>query len=122
MIGNVVVAAVVVMVTLGVGYADTPLKTPCNQAEVRDLMRSAHTAQQYSALASCFRARQEAFEQQAHAEKLEWERRSQNVSGPAAKYPRPVDSSKNRYEYFAYEAAKMDQQARHFESLATSAQ
>jgi len=84
-------------------------------------IQDAHTAEQYHALAAYFKSRQTQFEQQAQSEKQEWERRSQNVSGPAAKYPRPVDSSKHRYEYFTYEADQMSQQAEHFESLSSSA-
>ena len=44
------------------------------------------------------------------------------VAGMAAKYPRPVDSSRNRYEYFLYEAGQMSQQAEHYESLSARAQ
>ena len=58
---------------------------------------------------------------QAHDEIVWFARRSMNVSLPAAKYPTPLDSSKNRYEYFDYEAQKMSQQAAHYENLSASA-
>jgi hypothetical protein len=86
------------------------------------MIRDAHTAQQYHEIATYFESRQQSFEQQAQSEKLEWKRRSQNVTGPAAKYPRPVDSSRNRYEYFTYEAQQMAQQVQHFESLSAKSQ
>lgn len=89
-----------------------------SHSEIKKMIHDAHTAEQYQALASYFRSQQQAFDQQAQSEKKEWERRRQIVTGAAAKYPRPVDSSKNRYEYFAYEAEQMNQQALHFESLA----
>lgn len=88
-----------------------------SKAEVRRMVHEAHTVEQYRALASYFRAQQQRFDEQAQSEKKEWERRAANVSGPAAKYPRPVDSSRNRYEYFTAEAQEMDRQAAHFESL-----
>jgi hypothetical protein len=91
-----------------------------SHAELQQMIRNAHSPQQYQALAAYFRSRQQVFEQQAQSEKLEWERRSQNVTGPAAKYPRPVDSSKSRYEYFTYEAQQMSSQAAHYESLSAS--
>ena len=91
-----------------------------NKSEVRRLMREAHTPEQYRELASYFRGQQQHFEEQARSEKIEWERRAANVSGPAAKYPRPVDSSRNRYEYFTAEAQEMDRQASHFENLSTA--
>jgi len=92
------------------------------QSEIKQMIRDAHTAQQYHEIATYFEGRQQYFEQQAQSEKLEWERRSQNVTGPAAKYPRPVDSSRNRYEYFSYEAQHMALQAEHFEGLSAKSQ
>ena len=56
-----------------------------------------------------FRAQQTKYQRQAQEEKAEWERRSQNVTGPAAKYPRPVDSSRDRYEYFEYKVGLLVQ-------------
>lgn len=90
--------------------------------EVKQMVREAHTSQQYRTLADYFRSQQQMFEQEAQSEKREWERRSQNTSGLAQKYPRPVDSSKNRYEYFSYEAGQMSQQASRYEELAVKAQ
>jgi hypothetical protein len=84
------------------------------------MMREARTADQYRTLADYFRSQQQHIELQAQAEKEEWQRRSQNVSGPAAKYPRPVDSSRNRYEYFSCEAQEMQRQAAHYDDLAAS--
>jgi hypothetical protein len=85
------------------------------------MIRGARSTQQYQQLATYFRSRQQSLEQQAQAEKAEWERRSQSNAGAAQKYPRPADSSKNRFEYFAYEADQMGQQAEHYESLTASA-
>lgn len=92
-----------------------------SHSEVQKMIREAHTPQQFEALAAYFRTQQQGFEKQAQSEKQEWERRSQNVTGPAAKYPRPVDSSRNRFEYFNYEARQMAQQTAHFESLSAGA-
>jgi hypothetical protein len=93
-----------------------------SQTEVRQMIRDAHSVEQYKTLASYFRARQQAFEQQAQSEKQEWDRRSQIAAASYQKYPRPADSSRNRYEYFTYEAGQMSQQAAHFESLSATAQ
>jgi hypothetical protein len=86
-------------------------------SEIKKMIQEARTAPQYQSLAQYFRSRQQEFEKQAASEKVEWDRRSQNV-----KYPRPVDSSKNRYEYFEYEAQQMNQQATHFEDLSAKVQ
>jgi hypothetical protein len=92
-----------------------------SHAELKQMMQNAHTPEDYLTLASYFRWRQQQFDQQAHDELAFWAQRSMNVSLEAAKYPRPADSFRNRYEYFTYEAGKMSQQAARFESLSASA-
>ena len=93
-----------------------------SRAELRTMMVQAHTPQQYRALADYFRLRQQHFEQKAESEKQEWERRSLNTSSLAAKYPEPAASSRNRYQYFAYEAAQMSTLAARYDSLAAGTQ
>jgi hypothetical protein len=105
-------------------YAATaePSSTPeYTKSQIMGMMRTARTVDQCRALAGYFRAQEQMFEQKARSEKQEWERRSANVTGLAAKYPRPVDSSKNRYEYFTYKAQEMDRQAARFETESASA-
>jgi mannose-6-phosphate isomerase class I len=119
---HIVAAIATFALAAGFARAETSATASPTHAQVEELLRSAHTVEQYQMLASYFHARQLAFEQQAQSEKLEWERRSQNITGPAAKYPRPVDSSRNRYEYFTYEAQHMGQQAAHYDNLSASAQ
>lgn len=108
--------------TISLARSEPDLTANLSKTEVKQMVRGAHTAQQYRALAGYFSARQKKFEEQASSEKQEWERRSQNVTGPAAKYPRPVDSSKNRYDYFSYEANQMGEQAAKYENLAAQPQ
>lgn len=115
------IAAAFAAVSIGVACAAQATATNPSQAEIKSLERTAHTAQQYQTLANYFKARQANFEQQAQAEKQEWERRSQITASIYEKYPRPVDSSRNRYEYFSYEAGQMGQQAAHFDALSASA-
>jgi hypothetical protein len=74
------------------------------KAELAHLVQEARTPEQYRALAVYFEHRKASYQDQAAQMKREWERRSQNVVGPAAKYPRPVDSAKNLYEYYDYDA------------------
>jgi hypothetical protein len=123
MIRKIQVATVFAALVLAVGIAhpETPAPANLDHAQLKEMMRSAHSAEQYQTLASYYRSKQHDFEQKAQAEKVEWDRRSQNAGGPAAKYPRPADSSRNRYEYFTYEAQQMNQQATHYETLSASA-
>jgi len=97
--------------------AAAPPAQSLSRAELKKMIQDAHTTEDYLTLASYFRWRQQQFEQEAHDELAFWAKRSMNVSLEAAKYPRPEDSSKNRYEYFTYEAQKMSAQAAHYDSL-----
>lgn len=122
LISAVTLITVLGIASLGRAYADESSAPSYTKAELHKLASEAHSSEQYRALAKYFRAQQTKYQRQAQEEKAEWERRSQNVTGPAAKYPRPVDSSRDRYEYFEYKVGLMDQQASHYENLAASAQ
>jgi hypothetical protein len=89
------------------------------KAQVKQLVREAHTPEQYNALARYYSAQQKSFLQQADDEKKEWIRRSQNIVSVAAKYPRPVDSARYLYEYYTYEASGAGQLAAKYNRLAT---
>jgi hypothetical protein len=82
------------------------------------MTRDARTPEQYKNLASTYAKQQAYFLRVAAEEKAEWQRRSQNIVSINAKYPRPVDSARNLYEYYVREAseagtfsAKYDQMA-----------
>jgi hypothetical protein len=79
---------------------------PYTQAQVKQLVSSANSTEQYKALASYFGKQHKDYLKQATQEKAEMERRSQNVTGVLAKYPRPVDSARNLYEYYMYKASE----------------
>jgi hypothetical protein len=112
-------AALFIAVFAASGICAQPASSPqYSKSELKQLIRTADTREQYQTLAAYYRARQLSYEEQAHSQKVEWERLSLKVTGPVGKYPRPVDASRNRYEYFTYKAQQMSQQAEHFENLA----
>jgi hypothetical protein len=76
------------------------------QAQLKELALNAHAPAQYAVLANYYGERQADYLRQAAEEKKEWERRSQNITGVLAKYPRPVDSARNLYEYYMYKASE----------------
>jgi hypothetical protein len=90
------------------------------KAELKQLRDEAHTPEQYRTLAVYYSQRKQSFREQADSEKKEWERRSQNVVGSAAKYPRPVDSAKYLSEYYSYEADQAGALEAQYEHLAGS--
>ena len=99
--------------------SSTPVKL--SNAELKQMEQSAHTPEQYGELASYFRSRQQDFRQQAISEVPLMAWRSQFTFSLAAKYPRPYDSSRNRYDYFMYETHQMSQKAAYYEGLAAGA-
>lgn len=104
-------ACVLSLAFAGVGNAQGTASSPetdtqLTKAELKQLATNAHAPAQYTALASYFGKRRDNYLQKAVDEKKEWARRSQNVTGPAAKYPRPVDSARNLYEYYMYKASE----------------
>jgi hypothetical protein len=89
-----------------------------SSGQLKQMAKDAHTPEQYSALAQSYGQLQKTYLEKAAEEKQEWDRRSQNIVSIAAKYPRPVDSARNLYEYYRYKAneagslaAKYSQQA-----------
>jgi hypothetical protein len=76
------------------------------KAQVKELKRNAQAPAQYAVLTSYYSAQKADYLRQAAEEKKEWERRSKNVSGAFSKYPRPVDSARNLYEYYLYKASE----------------
>ena len=89
-----------------------------SRSELKKQIATAHTPEQYQALANYYRQEEGSFRAQQAAELLLWEQRAQNTSSTAQKYPRPVDSAHYLYDYYAYEADRSAQQAALYEQLA----
>jgi len=119
---QVAIAFAALVLTAGVVHAQTPATAKLNHAQLKRMNRTAHTAEQYQALADYYESREEDFKQQAKTEKLEWDRLGRNVPAFSfAKYPRPVDASRNYYYYLRYKAQQMSEKAAHYDDLSASA-
>jgi hypothetical protein len=108
---------IILAVGCALARAEAPSRPNYTRAEIQDMARNAHTAEEYRVLAEYYRSRQLTYELCARAEMHEWVRRTFDVSSPD-KYPSPEDSSRYRYEYFTYEAAKMGMLAARYSMLA----
>jgi len=86
--------------------------------QLHKLTLAAHTPEQYKELSGYYAGLEGKFQRQAAEEKQEWQRRSQNVTVVAAKYPRPVDSSRYRYEYFTAKASEAGSMATKYAQMA----
>jgi hypothetical protein len=115
------VTLVAISLSAGITRAETPLVGDYSHAEVAEMIRAAHTQQQYENLAGYYRGRQQTFEQKAQAEKLERELLGRNAYSHAAKYPRPADALRSDYEQLRHKAQQMSQRAAYYESLSASA-
>ena len=118
---QVLAAIAAISITAGLARAQNSMNAGISHAQVEQMLRSAHTVEQYRMLASYFHSQQLVYEEKAQAEKQEWDRRSQVAAASYQKYPRPADSSRDRYEYFTSQAQQMSDKAAHYDSLAASA-
>ena len=121
---NLLATCVLSLAFAGVGYAQGTASSPgpgahYTQAQLKQLALNAHAPEQYTALSSYYGAQKADYLQQAAEEKKEWERRNQNVMSIAAKYPRPVDSARNLYEYYMYKANEAGTLEAKYSRLAT---
>jgi hypothetical protein len=91
----------------------------CPRSHLKQLAREERSQEQYMAFADCYKQLQKNYLQQAAEEKQEWTRRSQNVMALAAKYPRPVDSARNLYEYYLSKASEAGELSAKYSQLAT---
>jgi hypothetical protein len=120
--GSILILALASVASVASGQestSSTGVSTHYTQAEMKQLASNAQTPEQYLALASYFGKRQKDYLQLAAEEKQELARRSQNIVGVAAKYPRPVDSARNLYEYYMYKASEVGTLSAKFVHLAT---
>lgn len=72
-------------------------------------------------LAGYFRWQETKYQQKARMEKAEWQRRIQNPTSLAGKYPSPADSARNLFDYYSYRADQMGKNASHYENLVAGA-
>jgi hypothetical protein len=105
-----------------IACAQNSSKTGYSRGEIRKMMREAHPADQYRAIADHFRDRQDAFELSAQKEHAEWKQEARGMTFMMVpKYPRPVDASRNWYRYLTARAVEMGQKASYYEGLASIA-
>ena len=117
-------ASLLSLALAGVGMAQGTASSPetsadYTQAQVKQLARNAHAPEQYAALARYYGGQRENYLRQAAEAKKKWGQLSQNVTSVAAKYPRPVDSARNLYEYYMFKASKAETLEAKYSQMAT---
>jgi hypothetical protein len=124
---NTFVAATTLSLALAISAATTASALPADKtsqptgAQLKQMANDAKTPEQYTAVAQSYSQLQKSYLAKAAEEKQEWDRRSQNIVSIAAKYPRPVDSARNLYEYYSYKASESAALAAKYSQLAAPA-
>jgi hypothetical protein len=124
---NSLVAASVLSLALLTAAVTTAFAMPADQtsqpsgAQLKQMAKDAHTPEQYSALAQSYSQLEKSYLAKAAEEKQEWDRRSQITTSLYAKYPKPADSARNLYEYYAYKASEAGALATKYSQLVAPA-
>jgi len=124
---NSLLAASILSLALVTAAASTAFATPADKSsqpssgQLKQMAKDAHTPEQYTALAQSYSELQKSYLAKAAEEKQEWDRRSQITTSLYAKYPKPADSARNLYEYYAYKATEAGSLATKYSQLASPA-
>ena len=102
-----------------VAHAEEP--PDLTPAQVRDMARSAQTPDQYGQLADFYQARRRMYVRKASEAMDLWARRNAVITPLSEKWPRPVDSARDLYYYYLYQAAKSAATAQRYSDLANRA-
>jgi hypothetical protein len=86
-----------------------------NHSQLKQLIREAHTPEQYQTLATYFRAQEKLYNDKAAVEKQEWDRRAAITTGPEMKPPTGADSARNLYQYYVEKSQEMATLASNYE-------
>jgi hypothetical protein len=102
-----------------------PFSAPCQsvssshanyrRSEVKQMIRTAHTSEEFDKLASFFEGKEKEFRGKAEEEKKELDRRLE-VSYAGSKYPTPVDSARELLQYYKIKANEFGLRANSYRS------
>lgn len=76
------------------------------KAEIRKMAREAHTIDQYDELADYYATANRMYKRKAAEEMHLWAERSAMINPLSEKWPRPVDSARNLYDYYEFKASQ----------------
>jgi len=121
---NLLAACFLSLAFAGVGYAQGTASSAetgahYTKAQLKQLVLSAHTPEQYSALAGYFDKQRANYLQKAEERRKEWVQLSQNGTSRALKVPRPADSVWNYYEDYMHKAAEANSLEAKYSHLAS---
>jgi hypothetical protein len=89
-------------------------------SQLKQMIREAHTPEQYSALADYYAGLQREYLREAEKDRKEWVERSKGVTWTGAKTPRPMDFSREAYQYDMFKASKAEAASAKYSQLAAA--
>jgi hypothetical protein len=87
-------------------------------SQLKQMIREAHTRDQYNALADYYTGLQRDYLRKAEEDRQEWVERSKGVTWTGAKTPRPMDFSRDAYQFDMSKATKAESAAAKYGQLA----
>ncbi len=90
----------------GPSVATPPDEPEYTKAQIKKMVREAHTVEQFTVLANYYWSQQRMYKQKAVEQMHLWRERAETVTPLSEKYPRPVDSARNLHDYYEYRAAQ----------------
>ncbi len=90
-------------------------------AQIKKMAREAHTVEQYTVLADYYATRHRMFKRKAAEEMHIWAERNAVITPLSEKWPRPVDSARNLYDYFEFKAGEAAELQAKYSRLADDA-
>ena len=98
--------------------ADKPEYTP---AQIRKMAHEARTVGQFTVLADYYQTRKRLYERKAAEEMHLWAERNAQITPLSEKWPRPVDSAHNLYDYYEQMASESAAMVERYNKLADAA-
>jgi hypothetical protein len=119
-------AVAILFVILSVGSGSASATTPGDKPEytptqIHKMAKEARTVEQFTVLADYYQTQRRMYQRRAAEEMRLWAERSAQITPLSEKWPRPVDSSRNRYEYFEQMADESAALVDHYSKLADAA-
>ena len=115
------IAALIIAASASIpGLCQTISTAPeCHRSELRRMIRTAHTSQEFEKLSVSFQAREREFRNKAEDEKKELARR---LAMPYAscKYPTAADSTRGLFQYYQMKADEFAQWAKTYQLRAAN--
>lgn len=71
-------------------------------AQIKKMAQEARTVEQYTVLADYYATRQRVYKRKAAEQMHLWAERNAMITPLSEKWPRPVDSARNLYDYYEY--------------------